>query len=115
MVHPTSPAKAARHRPGCGQPGRISRLGPGGVYFRAVYLGFGRKCDADYIIQSGVRPLLFLRAIAHNEISDTDWKSLHELTNSKHGWFNKYLWKRHWTAHRTLKGKPSNLNSLPDF
>src|SRR6266436_9989463 len=50
MVHPTSAAKAARYRPGCGQPRRVPRLGLGGVYFRAVYLGFGRKRDADHII-----------------------------------------------------------------
>src|SRR5262249_23601610 len=30
-----------------------------GIYFRAVYLRFGRKCDAHHIIEPGVRPLLF--------------------------------------------------------
>ena len=95
MVHPASAAQAARYYPGCGQPGRIPRLGSGGVYLRAVYLGFGRKCDAHHIIEQGVRALLSFGTIGSmTNQTPEDWKSLRELTRHNNRWFNKYLWKR---------------------
>ena len=76
-------------------------------FISGQYISVSTKCDADHIIEPGVRSLLFFGTIARDDTSicwidsldfvlpDADLNALLEVTSYKPGWFNKYLWKRH--------------------
>jgi aryl-alcohol dehydrogenase-like predicted oxidoreductase len=82
---------------------RIARLAAeiaqrNGVSIGAVVLAFLRSHPFDVvpIVGCGTRAHLAASVEALDfALSDTDWKTLRELTSRKSRWFSKYLWKRH--------------------
>src|SRR5439155_3702408 len=69
-----------------------------GVSVSAVVLAFLRSHSFNVvpIIGCGIPAHLAASIEALDFVlSDSDWKSLREVTSHKPGWFNKYLWKRH--------------------
>jgi aryl-alcohol dehydrogenase-like predicted oxidoreductase len=68
-----------------------------GVGVGAVVLAFLRSYPFKVVPIVGCGTLVHLAAsiaALNFTLSNDDWNSLRELTNSKAGWLNKYLWKR---------------------